>query len=290
VGEHFAVCVQPEFLREGTSVRDFFDPPKTVIGADDREAASIVASLYEGLPGPRFEVPVRVAEMAKYVDNAFHALKVGFANEIGAICKVAGVDSHEVMDVFKADTKLNISTAYLTPGSPFGGSCLPKDLRALTHYARHADVLVPILDHVIESNEQHLQRAYELVAASGQRRVGVFGLAFKAGTDDLRESPMVHLAEHLIGRGFDLLIHDPHVTSSHLLGANRAYMDAHLPHLARLLRGSIDDVLDHAEVCVVGVKTREVVEAMRRRGDRTMVALVRLPIDEQGGSYENLCW
>lgn len=291
-GDGFSVCVHPEFLREGTSVRDFYDPPKTLVGTADADAAAVVASLYEGLPGPVFHTPIRTAEMVKYVDNSFHALKVGFANEIGALCKAAGVDSHDVMDIFKSDTKLNVSAAYLTPGFAFGGSCLPKDLRALVHMARHADVSTPILDHILPSNQDHLERAYELVARTGRRRVGLLGLAFKEGTDDLRESPMVGLAERLLGRGFELLIFDGDVTSSRLLGANRAYVESHIPHLSRLLRASPDDVLAHAEVLVVGSRTPAVLEAARRADGRQVIDLVRLPwvSAPRADDYAGIAW
>ncbi len=252
-----------------------------------------MAELYEGLPGPVFRVPVTVAEMTKYVDNSFHALKVGFANEIGAICKAAGVDSHEVMDVFKADRKLNISPAYLTPGMAFGGSCLPKDVRAIVHWGRHEDLDIPILESVLPSNRAHLTRAYDMVARSGRRRVGVLGLSFKSGTDDLRESPMVELSERLIGRGYDLRIHDANVALSQLLGANRAYIDAHIPHLSRLISGSVDEVLDHAEIALIGTRDAEVLEAVRMRPDLDVVDLVRIPTNggpDGGGRYDGLCW
>ena len=198
-GDDFGVAVNPEFLREGTSVRDFNDPPKTVVGAGDALTADTVASLYDGLPGVVHRVPVAVAEMTKYADNSFHALKIGFANEMGAICQAYGVDSHAVMEVFASDTKLNISRAYLRPGFAFGGSCLPKDLRAIVYHARRADLSVPILENVISSNEAHLRRVYDRLIEGTARRVALLGLAFKQGTDDLRESPMVELAERLLG-------------------------------------------------------------------------------------------
>jgi len=289
-GAGFGVCVHPEFLREGSAVQDFFNPPKTVIGTDDESVGEVVASLYEGIPGEIFRVPTKVAEMTKYVDNSFHAVKVAFANEVGAICKASGVDAHDVMAIFKADTKLNISTAYLTPGSPFGGSCLPKDVRALNHHARHRDLSVPLLGSVAASNDAHLDRAYELVVASGHRRVGLFGLAFKHGTDDLRESPMVALAERLLGRGYELLIHDPNVSSSQLLGANRAYVEEHIPHLSKLLRTSVDDVLAHAEVCVIGSKNADVIDAVKRAEDRLVIDLVRLPDGVAPRHYDGICW
>jgi GDP-mannose 6-dehydrogenase len=276
-GVDFGVAVNPEFLREGTSVRDFFDPPKTVIGELDSASGDVVAALYAGLPGEVFRVPIPVAEMTKYADNSFHALKIGFANELGAISHALGLDSHQVMDVFLADRKLNISPAYLRPGFAFGGSCLPKDLRGLIYAARRADVSVPILEHILPSNEEHLRRAFELVAATGKRRVGLFGLSFKPGTDDLRESPLVELAERLLGKGYDLRIYDANVTLSRLMGANREYIEARLPHLGDLLSSSVDEVLEHAEVCVVGTKDPDVLEALESTVDSVIIDLVRLP-------------
>ncbi|MFF5210361.1 nucleotide sugar dehydrogenase [Streptosporangium sp. NPDC000396] len=276
-GTGFGVAVNPEFLREGTSVRDFFEPPKTVIGEFDRASGDAVAALYEGLPGEIFRVPMAVAEMTKYADNAFHGLKISFANEIGAICQALGLDSHQVMDVFLADRKLNISPAYLRPGFAFGGSCLPKDLRGLVYAARRADVSVPLLSHVLPSNEDHLRRAFELVAGAGSRRVGLFGLSFKPGTDDLRESPLVELAERLLGKGYDLRIYDANVSLSRLMGANRDYIESRLPHLGDLLTNSADDVLSHADVCVIGCKDPAVLSALDRAGSRTIIDLVRLP-------------
>lgn len=281
-GRDFGVCVNPEFLREGTGVRDFHDPPKTVVGELDEESGEPVAGLYDGLPGPRFRVRLPIAEMIKYADNAFHALKVGFANEIGALSRSLGLDSHELMQVFRADTKLNISPAYLSPGFAFGGSCLPKDLRAIVHQAGRKDVEVPILSSVLASNEAHLRRTFELIAASGRRRVGVLGLAFKSGTDDLRESPLVDLTERLLGKGYELRVYDGTVALSRLVGSNREYLDAHLPHLSRLLADSPAEVIDHAEVCIVGTREPDVVEALTRAdGDRLIVDLVRLPGSEE---------
>jgi GDP-mannose 6-dehydrogenase len=292
-GRDFGVAVNPEFLREGTSVRDFFEPPKTVIGEYDVASGDVVAALYEGLPGEVFRVPIPVAEMIKYADNAFHAVKIGFANELGAISRALGVDSHRVMDVFLADRKLNISPAYLRPGFAFGGSCLPKDLRGLVYAARRADVSVPILEHVLPSNEEHLRRAFELIAATGRRRIGLFGLSFKPGTDDLRESPLVELAERLVGKGYRLRIYDANVQLSRLVGANREYIEDRLPHLGDLLSSSVDDVLAHAEVCVVGCQDPAVLTAMDRAGDRTIIDLVRLPDAEQrraNPGYVGLGW
>lgn len=293
-GADFGVCVNPEFLREGTSVRDYHDPPKTVVGATDSHSAALVRQLYEGLPGPRFDVPIAVAEMTKYVDNSFHAFKIGFANEIGSICAALGLDSHTVMDIFLADTKLNISPAYLRPGFAFGGSCLPKDVRALTYTARRNDVDTPLLANILISNEVHLRRALDIVIADGRRKVGFFGLSFKSGTDDLRESPLVELAERLIGKGFDIKIHDANVVLSRLIGANRSYVDERLPHIGELLIEDTDAVLDHAEILVVGSRAAEVVEAISRaRSDQLIIDLVRLPDAEvmrENRNYRGIGW
>lgn len=293
-GIDFGVCVNPEFLREGTSVRDFFAPPKTVVGATERASGDKVVGIYDGLPGPVFRVPIRVAEMTKYIDNSFHALKIGFANEVGALCAALGLDSHAVMDVFVADTKLNISPAYLRPGFAFGGSCLPKDLRALTHTARRNDVDLPLLSNLLVSNEVHLRRALDMVVAHGRRKVGIFGMSFKPGTDDLRESPMVELAERLIGKGFDVKIHDANVVLSRLLGANRAYIDERLPHVGDLLTDDIDSVLEHGEVLIIGSSAPEVVEAVSRAGaQRLIIDLVRLPDAAQlrgTPTYQGIGW
>jgi GDP-mannose 6-dehydrogenase len=292
-GEGFGLAVNPEFLREGSSVRDFFDPPKTVIGQVDDASGAVVAALYDDLPGPVYRVPVRVAEMVKYADNSFHALKVGFANEIGRVCKALGLDSHRVMEIFTSDRKLNISPAYLKPGYAFGGSCLPKDLRAITYAARHADVPVPILDNIIPSNERHIDRVFDMVANSGSRRVGMFGLSFKKGTDDLRESPLVELAERLVGRGFDLLIYDANVSVSALMGANRAYVESRIPHLQRLMASTPEAVAAHAEVCVVGGYDDDVLRALDGAPHATVVDLVRYPGSEarEGDPrYVGLLW
>jgi GDP-mannose 6-dehydrogenase len=277
VGAEVGLAVNPEFMREGTSVEDFNNPPKTVVGGVDEVSAGVAASVYDDLNAPLFTLPVRVAEMVKYADNAFHALKIGFANELGVACRAFGIDSHEVMRVFCADEKLNISPAYLRPGFAFGGSCLSKDLRALLHAARHADLELPILESILPSNERHLQRTVELVVSLGRRRVGILGLAFKHGTDDLRESPLAELAERLLGKGFDLRIFDPAVSLSRLVGANREFVESRLPHLSTLLVDSAEELLRHAEVCVVGALTPEAVRHLASERERYLVDLVRLP-------------
>ena len=293
-GVDFGVCVNPEFLREGTSVRDFLDPPKTVVGGTDSRSIETVLGLYAGLPGPCFPVAVKVAEMTKYVDNSFHAVKIGFANEVGAICAALGLDSHAVMDVFMSDTKLNISPAYLRPGFAFGGSCLPKDLRALTHTARSNDIDTPLLANVLASNEVRLRHAVDLVIADGRRKVGIFGLSFKPGTDDLRESPMLELAERLIGKGFDVKIHDANVIVSRLIGANRSYIDERLPHIGELLVDDVDAVVAHGEVLIVASRAPEVLDALSRAGsERLIIDLVRLPDAGQRretANYQGIGW
>lgn len=294
VGVDFGVCVNPEFLREGTSARDFFDPPKTVVGHNDDRSAALVLDLFDGIPGPRVLVPLGVAEMVKYVDNCFHALKVDFANEIGAICAALGLDSHQVMDVFLSDTKLNLSAAYLRPGFAFGGSCLPKDVRALTHAARRHDVEVPVIANILASNEAHLRRAVDSVLALGKRKVGMFGLSFKPGTDDLRESPMVELAERLVGKGCDVLIHDGNVALSRLSGSNKAHIDERLPHLAELLTDDRRAVADHGEVLVVAAKDEATLLAVEHAPIGTVVLdLVHVPRLRElrsGSPYLGLSW
>ncbi|MEP6811372.1 MAG: nucleotide sugar dehydrogenase [Actinomycetota bacterium] len=291
-GEGFGLAVNPEFLREGSSLSDFFAPAKTVIGELDKRSGSPVAELYTAIDAPVHRVALRVAEMVKYTDNAFHAVKIGFANEIGSICRAVGLDSYDVIDIFLSDTKLNISSAYLRPGFAFGGSCLPKDLRALVHAARRADLDLPLLESVLTSNERHLQRTLDAVVATGLRKIGLIGLSFKPGTDDLRESPLVELAERLLGKGFELRIYDPVVSYSTLVGANREYVEAHLPHLAKLLATSLDEVLEQSEVCVVGARLPEL-SSWRPRDGQILVDLVRLedaPALRGQDGYHGVAW
>ncbi|MDQ2707453.1 MAG: nucleotide sugar dehydrogenase [Actinomycetota bacterium] len=292
-GADFGVAVNPEYLRESTSVWDFNNPPKTVVGELDPASGDVTLALYTGLPGDVFRVPIAVAEMSKYVDNSFHGLKIGFANEIGAIADALGLDSHRVIDVFLADRKLNISPAYLRPGFAFGGSCLPKDLRGLVHAARRNDVAIPILANVLPSNEEHLRRGYDLVTSTGKRKIGLFGLSFKPGTDDLRESPLVELAERLLGKGYDLRIYDANVSLSRLIGANREYIESRMKHLGDLLTDSVEEVMAHCEVCVIGTKDQAVLDVLDSVGDRIIVDLVRLPDAEkrrEGPGYLALGW
>lgn len=292
-GRDFGVCGNPEFLREGTSIRDFYDPPFTLVGADDPETGKVVAALYQGIEAPVHVIPVRTAEMVKYSCNCFHGLKVAFANEIGNICKATGVDSHEVMRIFCEDRKLNISPYYLRPGFAFGGSCLPKDLRATVYNARAYDVPVPVLEATLESNRLQIEKAVNMVLATGKRRVGVLGLSFKAGTDDLRESPMVSLIERLIGKGVQLAIYDPYVTSSRLMGANRDYIEREIPHIWELMRGSIREVLESSDAVIIGNSAGEFREIQGHlRADQPVVDLVRAFGSRlsDGNGYEGICW
>ncbi len=295
-GAEFGVCINPEFLRESTAVHDYFNPPKTVIGELNRASGDLLASLYAQVTAPMIRTDVETAEMVKYADNCWHALKVGFANEIGNICKAVDVDSHRVMEIFCQDTKLNLSPYYLKPGFAFGGSCLPKDLRALLHKARTMDVDVPILAAVLPSNELQIDRAVRAVidaaAKAGSRRIGVLGFSFKAGTDDLRESPVVELTERLIGKGYDLRIYDRNVSLASIHGANRDYILNHIPHISRLMVGSIAEVMDHAGTLVIGNADPDFREVPKLLGDgQTVIDLVRVADSRSvSGVYEGICW
>ncbi len=290
-GVDFGICINPEFLREGTSLKDFYAPPFTLIGADDEETAAVVRGLYSTIDAPVFVTAVKTAEMVKYVSNCFHALKVGFANEVGNICKALNIDSHEVMDVFCQDTKLNLSSYYLKPGFAFGGSCLPKDLRAINYKAKQVDVEAPILSSILISNKQQIERAIEMVLATGKKRVGILGFSFKAGTDDLRESPMVTMIEALIGKGLQLLIYDRDVSLARLVGANKEYIERQIPHIAQLMRTNIEEVVGFAEVLVVGNKSEEFtdIEHMRQQG-QLIIDLVRLLNRSSDDAYQGICW
>ena len=276
-GAEFGVCFNPEFLREGTAVHDFHNPPQTVIGELNRASGDVVAKLYAQLPGPVVRTDIETAEMVKYVNNAWHALKVGFANEIGSVCKAIGIDGHEVMDIFCRDHKLNLSASYLKPGFAFGGMCLPKDLRALLASARAHDVSVPILSAVLPSNQEQLERGLRAVIDAGRAKVGILGLSFKAGTDDLRESPVVELAERLLGKGFDLRIYDRNVNMAKVMGTNRDYVLHRIPHISRLILPSVEAVLAHAETVVIGNAAPEFKELPRSLADgQVLIDLVRM--------------
>lgn len=291
-GADFGVCFNPEFLREGCAVNDFYDPPKTVVGELNRASGDALAAIYAGFPGPLVRTDLETAEMVKYTDNAWHALKIGFANEIGNIAKAFGVDAHLVMDIFCKDRKLNIAPTYLRPGFAFGGYCLPKDLRALVSAARHMEVTTPILASVLPSNAQQLERGINAVVGAGRRKVGILGISFKAGTDDLRESPMVELTERLLGKGFDIKVYDRNVNLAKVSGANRTYILERIPHLSRLMVDSMDELLDHAETVVVGNADEEFIDLPRFTSEgQVVVDLCRISKGRSVvGVYEGLCW
>ncbi|TLY73041.1 MAG: nucleotide sugar dehydrogenase [Gammaproteobacteria bacterium] len=291
-GTDFGVCVNPEFLREGTAVHDYLDPPKTVIGELTRASGNLLASLYAGVPAPLIRTDIETAEMVKYADNAWHALKVGFANEIGNVCKALEIDSHSVMDIFCQDLKLNLSSYYLKPGFAFGGSCLPKDLRALLHRAKSLDVSLPILSSILPSNALQVERAVGAVIEQGNRKVGILGFSFKAGSDDLRDSPVVELTERLLGKGFDLRVYDSNVRMASIHGANRDYILNRIPHISGLMVSTIDEVLEHADTIVIGNAAPEFRDVPRRLGLRqTLIDLVRVCDSRSAaGVYEGICW
>lgn len=291
-GVDFGVCNNPEFLREGTAVHDFYHPPKTVIGETDETSGALLATLYENMDAPLIRTDVATAEMVKYTDNVWHALKVGFANEIGNICKAVDIDGHSVMEIFCEDTKLNLSPYYLKPGFAFGGSCLPKDVRALTYKAHTLDLQVPILDAIMPSNTLQVERGLRMVMEKGNRKVGILGFSFKAGTDDLRESPLVEIVERLLGKGFDVRLYDRNVRISSLVGANRDYIMNQIPHISKLMVDKLDDVLSHAETVVIGNGDREFKSVPERLGEhQVLVDLVRIS-DQRSkeGRYDGICW
>jgi GDP-mannose 6-dehydrogenase len=291
-GVDFGVCHNPEFLREGSAVNDFNDPPKTVIGELDKSGGDILASLYAKLTAPLIRTDLETAEMVKYADNCWHALKIGFANELGNLCKTLGIDGHAVMKIFCQDQKLNISPAYLMPGFAFGGSCLPKDLRALSYRAKMHDVQMPILFSILASNEMQVNRGLQLILAPGHRRIGILGFSFKAGTDDMRESPIIEVIERLIGKGYDLRIYDKNVNVASLVGANRDFILNRIPHISRLMVGDIDAVLSHAQTVVVGTKDPDFSSVLDRLHDgQVLVDLVRIADRRsEAGKYDGICW
>jgi len=291
-GNDFGVCNNPEFLREGTAVYDFYNPPKTVIGETDTLSGDLLASLYDKMDAPLIRTDLETAEMIKYVDNVWHALKIGFANEIGNTCKGLGIDGHRVMEIFCQDTKLNISSSYLKPGFAFGGSCLPKDLRALAYKARNLDLDLPILNAILPSNKRQIERGIQMVIEKGNKKVGILGFSFKAGTDDLRESPIVEVIERLIGKGYDLRLYDRNVNLASLVGANRDYILNHIPHISKLMVESLDEALSHADTLVIGNGDPEFQTILDQvNPEQLVVDLVRIADAQSGdGKYDGICW
>ena len=292
-GEGIGVSVNPEFLREGTAIKDFRRPPLTLVGHNHAADASGTIALYQAIDAPLVSTSIRVAEMIKYASNTWHALKVVFANEIGNLCKKLDVDSHEVMDIFCRDEKLNLSPYYMKPGFAFGGSCLPKDVRALQYRAKEMDVELPMISQILPSNRMQIQHGLDQVLETGKKKIGLLGFSFKAGTDDLRESPIVILAEALLGKGLKLRIYDRNVSMARLVGANKEYIERQIPHLSSLLSTSIDDVVQKSEVIVVGNHSPEFADALTRtKPGQIIIDLVRLPIDHARvkADYRGICW
>jgi len=292
-GADFGVCVNPEFMREGNSVYDFYHPPMIVIGEFDKRSGDAVQQIYSNMDAPLVRTSIKVGEMIKYVNNAFHGLKVCFANEIGNICKKLGIDSHQVMEIFCTDTKLNLSTYYLKPGFAFGGSCLPKDLRALLYKGQREDLELPLLSSILDSNENQIKIGIDLIRKTKKKKIGIFGFSFKPGTDDLRESPMVELIERLLGKGYQISIYDKNVSLAKIFGANKEYIEKEIPHISSLMCSSIEEVLSRSQVLVIGNNSEEfnkIPELIRE--DQTIIDLTRIVDgkDKARGKYEGICW
>jgi GDP-mannose 6-dehydrogenase len=292
-GKDFAVCYNPEFMREGSAVADFLQPPYTVLGAQDSQHLTAVRELYKTVAGPVFETKIPVAEMVKYVCNAFHAVKIGFANEVGTLCKNLGVDAEAVTKIYTADTKLNISPAYLSPGFAFGGSCLPKDLRALSHRAKELDLSLPLLDSILPSNVLHIDRALEAVLRTNKKKIAFLGLSFKPGTDDLRESPQVQMIKRLLGEGCQVKVWDRDVSLGRLAGSNRQYIEEVIPHIGSLLSANLEEVVRSGEVVVIATKIDKDQLAALLGRDQSLIDLVNLASSSRPaapGSYQGICW
>jgi GDP-mannose 6-dehydrogenase len=291
-GVDFGVVSNPEFLREATAVYDFFNPPKTVIGGMHSIDRDKVAAIYKVIKAPLIHTSIEAAEMVKYADNAFHALKITFANEIGLLCKKLRIDSHEIMDVFCKDKKLNLSAYYLKPGFAFGGSCLPKDLRSIIYFGRHQDLELPVLNAIMRSNQTMIDNAIHLIQSKGRQKIGILGFAFKAGTDDLRESPVVTLIESLLGKGYEIQIYDKNVSLARLRGANKKFIEERIPHIAALMKESLEEVLSFSEIVVVGNKSEEFNKILKHiKNNQFVIDLVRITKQHfKNASYEGICW
>ncbi|MEZ5875703.1 MAG: UDP-glucose/GDP-mannose dehydrogenase family protein [Hyphomicrobiales bacterium] len=291
-GDHFSVVHNPEFLRESSAIKDFDNPPVTVIGANDDGAGQRAAELYSGIDAPLVVTSIETSEMVKYAANVWHALKVCFGNEIGNVCKAVGIDGHQVMDLFCRDTKLNISPAYLKPGFAFGGSCLPKDTRAIAHLAKRLDLDIPVISSILPSNAVQIERAAKRIMDLGRRRVAVLGFSFKAGTDDLRESPQIELIERLIGKGYDLRLYDSSVNLAALTGANRDYIRNTIPHINSIMVDTLDEALAHGEVVVIGNNAAEFADVPTRLGkNQVLIDLVRIGgTNHLGDRYDGINW
>jgi GDP-mannose 6-dehydrogenase len=292
-GEGFGVVMNPEFLREGSSIRDYYHPPFTIIGELDARSGDTVEQLFTDVAGPKIRTPIATAEMVKYAGNAYHALKVSFANELGNLCKRLGLDGRSVMDIFCRDEKLNVSAAYLQPGFAFGGSCLPKDVRALLYRAKELDLEAPVLQSILPSNTHQIDEAYRMIRRTGKKKIAMLGLSFKPGTDDLRESPIAELTEMLIGKGYQVSIYDREVSLVRLHGSNKLYIEQTIPHISGLMKPTVDAALEGAELVIVAKRSPEFEEAIARLdGEPAVIDLASMRADFRGrrGGYEGICW
>ena len=291
-GANFGVCNNPEFLREGTAIYDYYNPPKTVIGEIGTTSGELLARLYSDLSAPLIRTDIETAEMVKYTDNVWHAVKVGFANEIGNLCKAIGIDGHDVMDIFCQDTKLNLSPYYMKPGFAFGGSCLPKDVRALNYKAKSLDLELPIISNILTNNAKQIDRGVAMITDKGNKKVSILGFSFKAGTDDLRESPLVEVVERLIGKGYELCLYDKSVNLARLTGANKDYILNAIPHISSLMVETLDEAISHGQTIVIGNGAHEFKNIMAMTTEeQVIVDLVRIVNHRSiAGRYDGICW
>jgi GDP-mannose 6-dehydrogenase len=295
-GVDFSFCSNPEFLREGTAIHDYFNPPYTLIGNNDEKSLEIMKSVYQDIEAPIYNTEIKIAEILKYINNSFHALKVAFGNEVGLIAKDLGIDSHKLIEIFIKDTKLNISPYYLKSGFAFGGSCLPKDLKALCYYAKAQNINIPVLSHVMASNNNHINAGIDMILSTNKKKIGIVGLSFKSGTDDLRESPMVLMAETLLGKGFDIRIYDKNVSLARLHGANKSFLEFHIPHISKLIvdTDKFDEMINFSEVIIVGNKEPDLVERIKKavkEENKIVIDLVRIdPLLVTNNNYHGICW
>lgn len=291
LNQDFGMASNPEFLREGTAIDDYFNPPYTIFGCTCTQTEDQLREIYGNIDAPIYSLKPKESEMIKYANNNFHALKITFANEIGNISKELGVDGHVVMDIVTKDKKLNLSSYYMKPGFAFGGSCLPKDVRGLNYSAKSLDLKTPMLDSLISSNKNQIERAFRMIEKTGSKKIGFLGFSFKAGTDDLRESPVLTLIEKLIGKGYELKLYDKNVILSKLTGKNKEFLQAHLPHINRLLESNIEEVIESSEVLIIGTKEEEFKKIVKEEDQKTIIDLVRIDKEKvSGGNYIGICW
>jgi len=284
------VVSNPEFLREGTAVQDYYNPPFTLIGTDNDKAAEVMKQIYEKVNGEFIRTEIKIAELIKYVNNSFHALKVTFANEVGTICKKLDIDAYELMNIFCKDKQLNISPYYFRPGFAYGGSCLPKDLNALKTMARDLNINTPILNSIELSNQNHIQNAVQIIKKSGKTKIGILGIAFKEGTDDLRYSPVINVIEEILDKGYEVKVYDDYVQTALLIGSNKEYLEKNLPYLTNLMVNNEKDLLEWAELVVFNRKKEYYSELISQYPDKSFLDLIKINGNIQKFNYEGICW